>query len=109
MGSTIVALHDPLPAAQAAALAAPDLPMRPEEREQPPPGADAEPEPATVPAPEADADITTGPISTPAAPAPIHAPRDPKGAGYLSVDVLVVLVALGVIGLSMAALWWVLG
>ena len=122
VGDTTIALLDPLPAARAEALAAPDLPMRPEEHQQPAPGRPSQPsrspaQPApTHPDEDGDAaaaaedtaeDARTPP--TPASANAIEALRDPKGAGYVSIDLLVVLVSLGVIGISMAALWWVLG
>ena len=122
LGNTTIALRDPMPAAMKEALAAPDLPMRPDELEAAAPAANEEDDNVgdanedsssetddndLTPSDALPAVLQTTPTPPPSA--AIDGPHDPKGAGYLSVDVIVVLVALAVIVLSMVALWWVLG
>ncbi|MBW2459695.1 MAG: FHA domain-containing protein [Deltaproteobacteria bacterium] len=111
IGDTTLALTTPLVEALAEAFAAPDAKMAPDELHEPPPGADAEPEPAPSlddeppDLPELPEDVEDEPESPPPAELPAV---EPRGVGYATLDVFVVLVALGLLALSIAALMWVL-
>ena len=110
------------PAAEALAELerSPDEPMRPGEAADPPafpgeptpepPSADAPPSseaPAAARAPGRSA-VTAGAFSTPAPPASRASARTTSG-GWGLTDAAVLLVALGVLALSIAGLFWLLG
>jgi pSer/pThr/pTyr-binding forkhead associated (FHA) protein len=114
IGETTLVLRDPLREAWDECLAAEDVKMRPEEWEQGPPGASSTPPPPVVEAPTEEAPAEPEPAFEPVGPPPQLAPApvaavEPRGLGYATVDVLVALVAIGLIGVSIAGLMYVLG
>ena len=108
IGDDLLLFEDPLPQALDEVQGAADVKMRREEYEQPAPGApqapvvDAPPEPmGELPAEE----------QTPS-PEPLAALDpliEPRGAAFATFDLLVVLVALGLLALSIVGLMYVLG
>lgn len=119
IGASVLALEEPVSSALALLEAAEDEAMRDEDAPPPPPASAV----SAAPAPEADRPPASaepeapasrmGPTSGVAAPIaevaaePITRPRRQRRAWTLT-DVLVVLLALGVIGASLAGLVWVL-
>ncbi|MBI4699630.1 MAG: FHA domain-containing protein [Deltaproteobacteria bacterium] len=111
VGSSTLVLHHELPEALAEILRAPDERMRQEEYLEPPPGAERRRRGASPPGP-APPESAAAPQETDASPAPGAGPDDgepaPPSDRFRVVDALVVLLALGVLGLSVAGLLWLL-
>jgi pSer/pThr/pTyr-binding forkhead associated (FHA) protein len=99
MGASALVLRSPLAEAFEDALGAADVRMRSEEREQPPPGGRVVPEPPPEKAPP--------PIDV-LLPVVEQVLAEPSGRGLGAVDVLVALLAVGMLCVSAAGLWWVL-
>lgn len=112
VGETTLVLRDPLREAWEECLAAEDVKMRPEEWREAPPGAPTATPPPVVEAPAEDVlepvQDEPAPPPPPVAPAPVAA-IEPRGLGYATVDLLVALVAVGLICVSIAGLMYVLG
>ncbi len=113
IGNSTLALSTPIVEAFEEALAVPDAKMRSEELREPPPGADQLDDPP--PDGEVDAPGETG-IDDRDEPSEPEAPEfdeseavELTGQGYGTIDLFVVLLALGLLALSIAALMWVLG
>ena len=111
LGETTLVLVDPLEEAWEEALQGEDVKMKAAEWSEGPPGASAEPLPvveapseeAVVEEPEEDAEEESE------VPALVETPAPPTTIGTTTIDLLVVLVALGLIGLSIVGLMYVLG
>jgi pSer/pThr/pTyr-binding forkhead associated (FHA) protein len=107
IGELSLLMRDPLPLALEEMQAAADRKLRPAELDAPPPGYEPEP---IVEAPSEEA-----PSPTPAAPPVSLAPFEPlmevqpRGVAFATVDLFVVLVAIGMMGISIAGLMYVLG
>ena len=114
IGGTVLELIDSLPEALQEIMRSPDEQMRHEELAELPPGAERQKAeaPRVV---EAPGEPFEGDGATPEPPSAFTDPfvaddfDDDGGAGFRLLDALVVLVALGVIGLSVAGLLWVFG
>jgi pSer/pThr/pTyr-binding forkhead associated (FHA) protein len=107
LGDSILILRNPLAEAYEEALALSDVKMRASELAEPPPGSELPEEPLlVVEAPDegSELDDETPSESLPVVAAPLVAPS--RGAGF--VDAMVALVAMGLLGISLAGLWWVL-
>jgi len=115
VGDSVIELRDPVPEALRELQAGADLKMRPAEREMPPPGqteparlVEAPADPVVeVPEPEMDASVEEIPSSRAAAEARVDTQR--LGAGYATLDAFVALVAISLMGMSIAGLMYVLG
>jgi pSer/pThr/pTyr-binding forkhead associated (FHA) protein len=105
VGASRLRLIDPVPAALDELCTCPDVKMRTEELDEPPPGvarvveapAEAPPEPVAEEEVEEDLDDED------------DVPSKPRRIAATTVDVMVALVALGLLGLSAMGLAWVLG
>jgi pSer/pThr/pTyr-binding forkhead associated (FHA) protein len=106
IGTTLLRMTDHVNRAYEEAVAAADVRMRPEELEQMPPGVDATPEPPVV----APADPGANPEQEQHQQGQDHEQERSRssGAGLAVVDTAVVLVALGILAISLGALFWVL-
>lgn len=96
-------------AALAEIEASPDEPMGDDEAPSPPPGATAEGEDDAEGAPEAP--LETTPTPAPIDPAPRKPRRSPaaEGGGWSMLDSAVVILAIGVLALSLIGGFWLLG
>ena len=99
MGASALVFRSPLAEAFEDALAAADVRMRSEEREEAPPGGRVVPEPPPEKAP---------PPMEVLLPVVEQVLAEPSGRGLGAVDVLVALLAVGMLCVSAAGLWWVL-
>jgi hypothetical protein len=109
-GRTVLSLEEPVSAALAEIEAVADEPLRDDEAPPPPHERDA-PNPARAPANPARAALepearTAGPIAVVGEDLP--ATRGPARRAWTVTDLVVAIVALGVIGASLAGLVWVL-
>jgi pSer/pThr/pTyr-binding forkhead associated (FHA) protein len=113
VGNSTLALVTPIVEAFEEALAVPDATMRSEEFGERPPGADQRDEPSQPEEPEAGDQAEIDDPEPPSDPpeTEIDEPEavEPTGLGSGTVDMFVVLIALGLLALSIAALMWVLG
>jgi pSer/pThr/pTyr-binding forkhead associated (FHA) protein len=109
IGTTRLVLTTPLTDALDEALSSADVRMRPEEYGEAPPGTTETPS-APVEAPE-EVVIAEEHEPSPSPPPGRDSTREEERAGrsFGTIDLLVILVALGLFGLSIAGLWWVLG
>lgn len=110
MGDTTLILRDPMVDAVAELTSASDVKLRRDEEEAPPPGEEAPTEVVEAPAdPEPEAVVDVTPIEAPlvveAGPAELATPN----GWFVTMDVVVTLVALGLIALSGFGLVYVLG
>jgi hypothetical protein len=103
LGQSQLVLHAPLDEALDDAFAAADLRMRPDERNELPPGRERASEP---PPPPRERPILDEPMDLPAVVERVLA--EPRGRALGAVDVFVALLAVGVLCVSVAGLWWVL-
>jgi pSer/pThr/pTyr-binding forkhead associated (FHA) protein len=107
IGRTVLALQEPVAAALSELEEAPDEPMPPDEPPPPPPPTLVSAAPPG--APEDDAPQKTGaPRETPARSPKADRPRPRARNVWNATDVMVVVAALGVLGLSIAGLVWLL-
>jgi pSer/pThr/pTyr-binding forkhead associated (FHA) protein len=100
MGDTTMVLHSPLDEAFEDAFTAADVRMRSDERAEPPPG-----QPSPEPPPVEDEPRDETPVL------PTYVERvltEPSGRTLGSLDLMVALLAVGVLCMSAAGLWWVL-
>jgi pSer/pThr/pTyr-binding forkhead associated (FHA) protein len=113
LGQSTLELHDPLPEALAELLRAPDERMSPREFTEPPPGAPADAATEVVTAPEEPApvseDLAADALARADAADEELEPIDEAEHGGALVSTLIVVVALAVLGVSVAGLVWLLG
>jgi pSer/pThr/pTyr-binding forkhead associated (FHA) protein len=104
MGGTTLRLRDPLAEALDEALSCPDLKMAASEFDAAPPGQDEPLEVVSAPAEvEAEGSAEKAPMARVELPA---VELEPAAAKW---DLIVALVAVGLLGASIAGLWWLLG
>jgi pSer/pThr/pTyr-binding forkhead associated (FHA) protein len=106
VGASVVVLRDPLLEAYEEALALSDVKMRAAELAEAHPGSETDEPVQVVDAPDEAAEVVD---ETPSDRLPaVVEPRAvaARGAGF--VDAMVALVAMGLLGVSLAGLWWVL-
>jgi pSer/pThr/pTyr-binding forkhead associated (FHA) protein len=112
IGDTTMVLRDPLRRAWEETLDAEDVKMRAEEWAQGPPGTAPEEEPAPMveaPTEAAPEPVLPEPRSFEPLALASAAAIEPRGIAYATVDLFVAMVAIGLIGISIAGLMYVLG
>jgi pSer/pThr/pTyr-binding forkhead associated (FHA) protein len=108
IGSTLLRLVDPIGQTLDELAAAPERKLRADEEREPPPGSSKEA--PTIEAPEDPLPVGTRDRSSFELDAPTIDDADPVEAGraLATLDTMVALVALGLLGLSVAGLFWLL-
>jgi pSer/pThr/pTyr-binding forkhead associated (FHA) protein len=107
LGDDLLLFEDPLPQHLTEMQAAADVQMRREEYEEGAPGTEGAP--LVEAPPEVAEPLEEEPSPTPEPAESPESPLEPRGAAFASVDLLVVLVALGLLALSIVGLMYILG
>jgi pSer/pThr/pTyr-binding forkhead associated (FHA) protein len=111
IGETVLRLCDPIGERLEELVSAADVRMRPDEFHEAPPGDDTPPPPPiaeSVKTEDAHADAGAPDEEDGTDPAPIDRTSTRPSAGLAALDTAVVLVALGLLALSLAGLFWLL-